>query len=72
MKHVNNQEKVKNKEENKDISNVKKVSINKINIFLNKKTDFKVYELILFAVLIMIVSVFLTVVIMQEANLIYL
>lgn len=68
MKHVNNQEKVKNKEENKDISNVKKVSINKINIFLNKKTDFKVYELILFAVLIMIVSVFLTVVIMQEAK----
>lgn len=37
-----------------------------VNNFLNKKTDFKVYELILFAVLIMIVSVFLTVVVMND------
>lgn len=41
---------------------------NSINEFLNKKTDFKVYELILFAVLIMIVSVFLTVVVMNDIS----
>ena len=41
---------------------------NKINTFLNKKTDFKVYELILFGTLIMIVSVFLTVVVMNDAS----
>lgn len=38
----------------------------KINHFLNKKTDFKVYELILFAVLLVIVSIFLTVVVMND------
>ncbi len=39
-----------------------------INYKLNKKSDFKVYELILFGFLIMIVAVFLTVVIMNETN----
>lgn len=45
-----------------------KNSINnkKINEALNKRSDFKVYELILFAVLIMITSVFLTMLIMHE------
>lgn len=46
----------------------KKESDSSINKFLNKKTDFKVYELILFAVLIMIVSVFLTVVVMHDVS----
>ncbi len=74
MKYVNNKNDAKNndkktvinktKEKSTDINEVKKN--NKINNFLNKKTDFKVYELILFAVLIMIVSVFLTVVVMTE------
>ena len=45
---------------------IKKIKKNLINKFLNKKTDFKVYELILFAVLIMMVSVFLTVVVMND------
>lgn len=44
----------------------KKQNANSINKFLNKKTDFKVYELILFAVLIMIVSVFLTIVVIND------
>lgn len=39
-----------------------------INYKLNKKSDFKVYELILFGFLIMIVAVFLTVVVMNETN----
>lgn len=66
MKHVDNDKKnnLDNKKEEKNLYNKK----NKINNFLNKKTDFKVYELILFAVLIMIVSVFLTVVVMQEVG----
>ncbi len=46
----------------------KKKNDSSINGFLNKKTDFKVYELILFAVLIMIVSVFLTVVVMHDVS----
>ena len=46
----------------------KKKNGSSINGFLNKKTDFKVYELILFAVLIMIVSVFLTVVVMHDVS----
>lgn len=46
----------------------KKKNDSSINKFLNKKTDFKVYELILFAVLIMIVSVFLTVVVMHDVS----
>lgn len=46
----------------------KKRNDSPINKFLNKKTDFKVYELILFAVLIMIVSVFLTVVVMHDVS----
>lgn len=61
MKHVNNDNKdikTKNLDKKKD----------KINNFLNKKTDFKVYELILFAVLIMIVSVFLTIVVVHEVD----
>lgn len=41
---------------------------NKINVFLNKQTDFKVYELILFGVLIAIVSIFLTVVVMNDIS----
>lgn len=66
MKHVNNDKKnsLNNKKEEKNLNDKKA----KINIFLNKKTDFKVYELILFAVLIMIVSVFLTVVVVQEVG----
>ncbi len=39
-----------------------------INDKLNKKSDFKIYELILFAVLIMIASSFLTIVIMKEMS----
>lgn len=39
-----------------------------INKMLNKKSDFRIYELILFAVLIIIVSVFLTVLIMHEVG----
>lgn len=54
MKHTN--KKSKNSESKKE----------KINKFLNKETNFKVYELILFATLIIIISVFLTVVIMNE------
>lgn len=77
MKHVNNDKKnsLNNKKEEKNLNDnndVKSNNLNdkkaKINIFLNKKTDFKVYELILFAVLIMIVSVFLTVVVVQEVG----
>ncbi len=49
-------------------SSSKKGNKNSINKFLNKKTDFKVYELILFAVLIMIVSVFLTIVVMHDVS----
>lgn len=79
MKHVNNDK--KNKEDNKKDNLKKEISEQKpndndgkkldkkdnlINKFLNKKTDFKVYELILFAVLIMMVSVFLTVVVMND------
>ena len=79
MKHVNNNEK---KDEyingdNNSKSNLKAKQKNdsnesliqkksSINDFLNKKTDFKVYELILFAVLIIMVSVFLTVVVMND------
>lgn len=40
----------------------------KLGVTLNRKTDFKVYELILFAVLIMLVSVFLTVVVMNDVS----
>ena len=55
------------KEENESFENKEEQKSNKINTFLNKKTDFKVYELILFGTLIMIVSVFLTVVVMNDA-----
>jgi len=51
-----------------DVNSIKNENNNPINKFLNKKTDFKVYELILFAVLIMIVSVFLTVVVMNDIS----
>lgn len=52
---------MKNKkdENNKDA----KTSINKV---LNKKSDFKIYELILFAGLIVIASVFLTIVVVNQ------
>lgn len=40
----------------------------RVNEVLNKKSDFRVYELILFAVLIIIVSVFLTVVVVREVS----
>ena len=56
------------KEENESFENKEEQKSNKINTFLNKKTDFKVYELILFGTLIMIVSVFLTVVVMNDAS----
>lgn len=46
--------------------NAGKIKKSKINDFLNKKTDFKVYELILFAVLIALVSIFLTVVVYHD------
>lgn len=39
-----------------------------INAVLNKRSDFKVYELILFGVLIIVVSIFLTVVVMHEVT----
>lgn len=51
---------------NKDELNKKARKTNKVNDFLNKKTDFRVYELILFAVLIAIVSIFLTVVVYHD------
>lgn len=41
---------------------------NKVNTFLNKQTDFKVYELILFGLLIAIVSIFLTVVVVNDIS----
>ena len=56
------------KEENESFENKEEQKSNKINTFLNKKTDFKVYELILFGTLIMIVSVFLTVVVMNDTS----
>lgn len=40
----------------------------RVNEVLNKKSDFRVYELILFSVLIIIVSVFLTVVVVREVS----
>ena len=43
-------------------------SFKNINNFLNKRTNFKVYELILFGFLIMVVSVFTTVAIIYEVN----
>ena len=51
---------------NKEDSNKKVRKTNKVNDLINKKTDFKVYELILFAVLIAIVSIFLTVVVYHD------
>ncbi len=41
---------------------------NTINDKLNKTSDFKVYELILFGFLIMVVTIFLTVVVMHEVS----
>lgn len=58
------EEKKSNIKEDFDSKTIKKK--HKINDFLNKKTDFKVYELILFAVLISIVSIFLTVVVYHD------
>ncbi len=39
-----------------------------INYKLNKKSDFKIYELILFGVLIIVTTIFLTVVVINETN----
>ncbi len=60
MKHASN------KDENKDYIKEKKENL--ITCFLNKKTDFKIYELILFSILIIMVSVFLTVVVMRDLS----
>lgn len=54
------------KKENKQEQNISNMS--KVSQFLNKKTDFKIYELILFAVLIMMVSIFLTIVVVKEVD----
>ena len=59
MKNTDN-----DKKNNKSHKIEKKES--KMITFLNKKTDFKVYELILFAILIAVLSVFLTVVVVKE------
>ena len=59
---------MKNTDKDKNISKSSELEKgeSKLVSFFNKKTDFKVYELILFAILIAIVSVFLTVVIIKE------
>lgn len=54
----------KDKDENDDKDSI----ASKLGVTLNRKTDFKVYELILFAVLIMLVSVFLTIVVMNDVS----
>lgn len=54
---------MKEEEKSKD-----SISSKKINKILNKKSDFRVYELILFAVLIVIFSVFSTFLIMHEVG----
>lgn len=75
MKNTDLNEKRKNKAEKKEIQNekIEEQLMEKqqdINALLNKKSNFKVYELIIFAVLITAATAFLTFLILYKANII--